>query len=273
MKWLKRILIGLLVLILIVVVGGVGVFALEVTTGPQVTDFTNVSYPAADGTELHAYLTQPEGAGPFPAVLMVHEWWGLNGEITEMADMLAEEGYIVLAPDTYRGQTTSLMPRALYLRLNTPEAQIDSDVTTAFAYLAGLETVDTARIGLIGFCYGGGVVLRHAVANPQVAATINLYGDTILDPAGFGALLGSEAGPLLGIFGAEDAQIPVSEVEDFQTALAATAIDHTLTLYPGVGHAFVNPATIADGGAAAEAWVQITGFFAQTLQTESVTES
>ncbi len=273
MKWLKRVLIGVVVLILVVIIGGVGVFALEATVGPKATDFTNVSYIAEDGTELHAYLTQPEGEGPFPAVLMVHEWWGLNSEITEMADRLSEEGYVVLAPDTYRGQTTALVPRAIYLRLNTPEAQIDGDMLAAFNYVTGLENVDSERVGVMGFCYGGGVALRHAVENPQIVATVNLYGETILDPTAFGALLQPDAGPVLGIFGAEDQQIPVSEVEEFTEALNAADIENTVTIYPGVGHAFVNPAGIEAGGAPAEAWTQITAFFEARLQADAVSES
>ena len=111
------------------------------------------------------YLALPEGEGTFPAVLMVHEWWGLNEEITHMADRLAEEGYIVLAMDTYRGQVTSQVPRAIFLRVTMPEAQIDQDMQSAYEYLISLPQVDAERIGGIGFCYGGGVILRHATQN------------------------------------------------------------------------------------------------------------
>lgn len=265
MKWLRRILIGLLVIVVLLVGGFVGVIAVDSAFGAQATDFTNVTYPASDGSTLHGYLALPPGAGPFPAVLMVHEWWGLNAEITEMADLLAEQGYVVLAPDTYRGATTALVPRALLLRLSTPAERVDADMQAAFAYLAGLDGVDAARIGVMGFCYGGGVALRHGVQNPAIAATINLYGETISDPAGFGALLGEDAGPLLGIFGAEDAQIPLARVRAFEAALQATSIDHTVTVYDGVGHAFVHPSSIAAGGAAAQAWAQILDFLAAAL--------
>lgn len=266
MKWIRRILIALLALAGLLAAGVFAVIAVDAAFGASVTDHTNITYPAADGTTLHGYLAQPQGDGPFPAVLMVHEWWGLNAEITEMADKLAEAGYVVLAPDTYRGQTTSQIPRALFLRVTTPAERVDSDMQAAFDYLAALDNVDAARIGVMGFCYGGGVALRHGVSNPRIAATINLYGDTIDDPAAFGALLEPGAGPVLGIFGALDAQIPLAEVAAFEDALNAAGIASEVTVYEGVGHAFVNPPSIAAGGAAAEAWSQILAFFADTLQ-------
>jgi carboxymethylenebutenolidase len=197
---------------------------------------------------------------------MVHEWWGLNSEITEMADRLAAEGYVVLAPDTYRGQTTSQIPRALFLRLTTPADRVDGDMQAAFDYLAALDTVNANQVGVMGFCYGGGVALRHGVSNPAVRATVNLYGDTIDDPAAFGALLAPDAGPVLGIFGAQDQQIPVTRVRAFEAALNAAGIASTVTIYDGVGHAFVNPASVEAGGAAAEAWAQILAFLDGALR-------
>lgn len=267
MKWIRRILIGALLLLVILVLGVAGVIAVDSALSESATDFTNVTYAAQDGTTLHGYLAEPEGDGPFPGVLMVHEWWGLRPEIIEKADKLAEEGYVVLAPDTYRGATTTLVPRAIFLRVTVPTDRADSDMQAAFDYLAGLDTVDADSIGVMGFCYGGGVALRHAINNPQIAATVNLYGDTVSDPAAFGALLNEDAGPVLGIFGAEDQQIPVSEVNDFEAALAEAGIEHIVTIYPDVGHAFVQPDTMAAGGAALEAWEQIVAFFDTHLES------
>jgi carboxymethylenebutenolidase len=261
----KKIFLGLVVVCLVLGIGVVALVVGDALMGSQATDVTNVTFTAADGTILHGYLAQPADAGVYPAVLMVHEWWGLNAEIVEMADTLAEEGYVVLAPDTYRGSAASTVPGALYLRLNVPEERVDSDMQAAFSYLAALENVDAARIGVMGFCYGGGVALRHAVLNPAIAATINLYGDTIADATGFGAL--RESGrPILGIFGEDDNQIPVAEVEAFETALTGADIPHEVTIYPGVGHAFVNPEAIAEAGAAQEAWAQILAFLDANLR-------
>lgn len=265
-KWIRRLLVGLLAVLIVLVVGIAALIGYDSAFGAKAIDVANVRYPAADGAELVGYLAQPEGTGPFPAVLMVHEWWGLNAEIVEMAEKLAAQGYVVLAPDTYRGSVTNLVPRAVFLRITTPEDRVDSDMRAAYAFLAAQPGVDAARIGVMGFCYGGGVALRHGVQNPAIRATINLYGDTIVDPAAFGALLEPGAGPVLGIFGERDAQIPLSEVQAFDQALEAAGIVSTVTIYPEMPHAFVNPAGIAAGGAPREAWDQILTFLEETLK-------
>lgn len=265
MKWVGRILIAVLVIFGLALAGIFGIIGLDAAFGAQASDFTNITFTGADGTEVGAYLAMPEGEGPFPGVLMVHEWWGINGEIVELADRMAEAGYVVLAPDTYRGQTTSQIPRAIFLRVTVDEDRVDSDMQQAFEYLASLEEVDAERIGAVGFCYGGGVVLRHAIQNPELDAVINLYGDTVTDPEALGAVAGPNGTPLLGIFGAQDQQIPVSDVTEFEETLVEAGANARVTIYEGVGHAFVQPEAIDEGGAAAEAWDEIRAFFELNL--------
>jgi carboxymethylenebutenolidase len=259
MKWVRRIFLGLGGLILLLIVALVGFVLFDLNFGAHAEDFSNINFVAEDDSALFGYLAMPEGEGQFPAVLMVHEWWGMNAEITEMADRLAEQGYVVLVPDTYRGASTSQVLSALYLRLTVPESRVDSDMWAAYHYLRSLPEVDSSRIGIVGFCYGGGVAMRHAIANSNLVAVVNLYGSTIQDSSAFGALLEHD-NPVLGIFGAEDAQISVANVQGFEAALNEAGIENTVTIYDGVGHAFVNPTTIDAGGAAAEAWAQILAF-------------
>lgn len=266
MKTLRRTLVILLIVFAVLILGFIGVMLTDALALDEAATVTNVSYPAADGSSLIGYLAQPAAATTElrPAVLMVHEWWGLNHEITEMANLLAEEGYIVLAPDTYRGRLATTVPGALFLRIGAPVERVNSDMQAAYDYLVAQPGVDPARVAVMGFCYGGGVALRHATLNAQIAATINLYGDTIDTVDGFGELLTSGK-PLLGIFGEVDQQIPVSEVETFRQTLAETTIPHQVTIYPGVGHAFVNPQSIIQPGAAQDAWHDIRVFLAAAL--------
>lgn len=272
-KWFRILGIGALMVVLVPVVGVLILFGVESAFGMQVSDVANVRYTGADGVELMAYLALPEGEGTFPAVLMVHEWWGLNEEITHMADRLAQEGYVVLAMDTYRGQVTSQIPRAIFLRVTMPEAQVDQDMQSAYEYLISLPQVDTERIGGIGFCYGGGVILRHATRNPALRATINLYGATIDDPQAFGALLTEDAGAVLGIFGSADAQIPLQRVEAFEMALQEAGILHQVTVYEDMPHAFLQPDNIDEDGAPRDAWLEILDFFALHLAEIPVGEN
>lgn len=268
MKWIRRIVLGVVGVVALLVLGVVGVVVADATFGAQATDYTNVTYSAADGTELHGYLARPaDESQTYPAVLMVHEWWGINGEITELADELASEGYVVLAPDTYRGETTSLVPRALVLRLSVPMQRVNSDMQASYEYLTSLDGVSDS-VGVIGFCYGGEVALNHGSENTAIAATINLYGSTPADSDAFGALTDDDAA-LLGIFGADDGMIPLEEVNAFDAALDDAGVTHTVSIYEGVGHAFVQPDTIAEAGAAQDAWEEILTFFETHLHSDT----
>ena len=266
LKIIGRALLGLLGLVALAAAAITLLIVIDAQSGVQAADFTNTTFQAADGSTIDAYLAMPEGEGPFPGVLMVHEWWGMNAEITELAERMAAQGYVVLAPDTYRGKTTQQVPRALFLRLTTDDARVDQDMQAAYEHLASLPEVDADRIGVLGFCYGGGVALRHAIENPAIAATINLYGDTPSDPAAFGALLEPDAGPILSIFGAEDNMIPQEEVTAYQRALDEAGIDSTVTVYPGVGHAFVQPDVIDDAGSPHDAWQDMLAFLDAQLK-------
>lgn len=260
MKWIIRTVGALFGAIIVMILVIVGVIVWDVNFGVHGTDFTNATYTADDGTELNAYLAMPEGEGPFPGVLMVHEWWGLNADIIELADEMASEGYIVLAPDTYRGPTAWSVPGALYLRLTIDMGQVDSDMLVAFNYLTELPEI-AENIGIVGFCYGGDVAFNHSIVNPEIDAVVNLYGSTLADSAMFGVLLDEDSPPVLGIFGEADASIPLDEVNAYETALTESGIDTTVTVYDGMGHAFVQADTISEAGEAQEAWHQILDFF------------
>jgi carboxymethylenebutenolidase len=265
-KLLTRILITAGVLLAVFVLAIFGIIAFDsLFPAQRASDFTNVTFSGPDGITLQGYYTQPAGEGPFPAILMVHEFFGLNEDIIKKADLLAEQGYAVLAADAYRGNTTRLIPRAIWLVISTPGERVSADLQSAFRYLAELPQVDGRRIGTVGFCFGGTQVMRLATQLPDVAATVIFYGSgPITDPAALGAM--DQGGPVLGIYGENDQSIPVDEVRGFEMAMQARGVESQVTIYPGVGHAFVDSETLAQPGPAQEAWIEMLNFLNQRLK-------
>ena len=226
---------------------------------------TNVTYPALDGVELQGYLAVPEGAGPHPAVIMVHEWWGLNRDIRLLADALAEEGFVVLAPDLLRGSLAKRVPGAILQMQRIPQEQMRADLDAAFDFISAHDQVDAKRIASTGFCFGGTQSMHLGTRNPDLAAVVTYYGSSpIQEPEELGVM--DQNAPVLGVFGEEDNQIPLDEVEGFEAALEARGIEHTITVYPDVGHAFIDAENYSDGGTPGEAWDQMVAFLSDALK-------
>lgn len=265
MKWLKRILIGIVALFAALILLLAGVVIVDALTSEGSSEFANVTYTDAYGNELHGYLAMPDTPGPHPAVLMIHEWWGMNESITIMAEALAQEGYVVLAADGYRGNVTNQVPRALWLRLTTPEEQVFSDIDTSLDYLLGLDNVDSERVASMGFCFGGGHSLQLGLRQSEnLALTMIYYGGLVTDPDLLRPL--TEAQPVLGVFAEEDQSIFVEDVLEFEAALNSLDIDNQITIYPDVGHAFIDENNFNQPGIAGDAWQEAVDFLAENLQ-------
>lgn len=235
--------------------------------GPTRLHNSSVSY--YDNTT--GYLVYPELANntqqqqqqqePMPAVIMIHEWWGLNEHIKNQADILAKEGYVVLAVDLYRGEVAADSNRAMELTSsvrNNSASAIDN-LQSAVNYVKSLEMVDGSRIASLGWCFGGDWSLQLALNSSEnpLAATIVYYGRPVTDTAS----LSSISWPILGIFGDQDQAIPVESVKQFTSALNASGVTNEIYLYEGVGHAFANPS--GDNYApkeTADAWQKTIGF-------------
>jgi carboxymethylenebutenolidase len=213
------------------------------------------------------YLVYPELANntqqqePMPAVIMIHEWLGLNEHIKNQADLLAKEGYVVLAVDLYRGEIATDSNRAMALASsvrNNSTSAIDN-LQSAVNYVKSLEMVDGSKIASLGWCFGGDWSLQLALnsSDNPLAATIIYYGRPVTDTAS----LSSISWPILGIFGDQDQAITVESVKQFASALNASGITNDIYLYEGVGHAFANPSL--DNYApkeTADAWQKTIGF-------------
>jgi len=263
-KWLRRIFWGFTAVLLLIFLVAGGIVLYEGWFGESSALWTNVTFTDADGTELRGYLAQPEAPGVYPGVLLFHEWWGFNEGMTVLADALASEGYVVLAADAYRGEVTDQVPRALYLRLSTPEEQVFNDVDAGLAYLMSVESVDNERLASMGFCFGGGHSLQLGMRQSENMALIILYyGAVVTDPALLRPL--TEGQGVLGVFGEEDASIPTADVLEFEAALNSLDIPNQITIYPGVGHAFLTEENFDEPGTAGQAWQQTLDFLAENF--------
>jgi carboxymethylenebutenolidase len=216
--------------------------------------------------EVRAFVAKPSGVGSFPAVVMVHEFWGLRQEIVDKAKLLAQDGYVVIAPDTYRNQRTDWIPRAIYLSASTSKDRVNDDMNEVFAWLEAQANVDPKRIAVMGFCYGGTVALNFSLSNPRVAATGVFYGQLVTDAE----ILKRLPGPVLGVFGGADASIPPEKVRAFESGLEAANIPHEIKIYDGMGHAFVQSvAEIEAGGPQGQAWAQLKAFLNRSLKNRA----
>jgi carboxymethylenebutenolidase len=177
----------------------------------------------------------------FPAVVMIHENKGLNENIKSMANLLAKEGYVVLAVDLFNGEVTADQNRASQLTqaIRDNPAIAISNLKSAVTYLASLPNVNPDKIASLGWCFGGQQSLQLALNSEEhpLSATVIYYGRLVTEPE----TLSKIKWPILGIFGDQDKSIPVESVKKFEEALNANGIINEIYIYKGVGHAFANP--------------------------------
>jgi len=272
MKLLKRFIYGFLLLSGALIIFLVGSVLVDYAVGgDRLMSLANTIVPGADGEpDVLAYVAKPEGDGPFPAVIMIHEFYGLNESIIGKAEGLTEEGYYVVAPDTFRGSTTSWIPRAIYQVISTPHERVNTDLDSVYAWLESQPEVDANRIAIAGFCYGGRASLLYSLHNNKLTATVVFYGAPETDPE----VLRSLPGPLLGIFGGADQSISQEDVQAFEDGLQAAGVPHEITIYEGQPHAFVTDIeSIRAGGVQGEAWAQMLDFLNENLMNSSSSQN
>ena len=195
-----------------------------------------VSYKSGDET-VSGYLALPEGGGRHPAIIVIHEWWGLNDWVKEQAQKYASQGYVALAVDLYRGKVAANPDDAHILMRGLPDDRGMRDLEAAFAYLNTRTDVNAAKIGSVGWCMGGSWSIKLAVDQPKLAACAVNYGWLPSDAA----LIAKIKAPVLGNFGADDQGIPPRDVKAFESAMKAGGKTTDIKIYDGAGHAFENP--------------------------------
>ena len=184
------------------------------------------------------FLAKPKKDGIYPAVVMIHEWWGLNDNIKEMARSLAAEGYVVLAVDLFDGKVGKDAAEARELTTNVRNnmAGAISNMKSAVQFLKNQNNVDKNKIASMGWCFGGQMSLQLALSE-KLAATVIYYGSLETNATKLAVI----KWPVLGIFGEKDTSISVESVKKFEAALNQLGIENEIQVYPNVGHAFANP--------------------------------
>lgn len=219
-----------------------------------------------DGDELTTgYLAVPSGAGPFPALVIIHEWNGLQDRVRQLADDFASEGYVTLAADLFRGRTGSNREEnmALVREAQSDPAAMIANLDAAVAYLKDRPDV-TGRVGAMGWCFGGGVALSYGLDGANHEATAIFYGRLVDDPEVV-ARLDHE---VYGTFAALDNGPSPESVAAFESALRAAGVEHDLHIYDDVDHGFwlrVDGDPDVRTEPAADAWERLKAYLERTL--------
>jgi carboxymethylenebutenolidase len=215
--------------------------------------------------EVKGYLVEPEGKGPFPAIVVIQEWWGLTDWIKDNAKRLAGKGYVTLAPDLYRGKVATKPQQAMQLMKGLPRDRAVRDLKAAVNALVNRDKVDKSRLGSIGWCMGGGYSLQLALHDERIKACGICYGRVVTEPDMVKPLKAT----VLGIFGEEDRGIPPDNVNAFEKALKKAGKKVYKIKEFKAGHGFMRPGGDAyREEEAKEAWKDIDKFFAKVLKKE-----
>lgn len=235
--------------------------AASVTVGEEGLIAENVTYTSDSGEELIGYLARPESGEPLPAIVVIQEWWGLNEHIRDIARRFANEGFVALAPDLYGGVTTTEPDEAQKLVMELDSEAAVQEVSQAASFLLNQEYVTGEGVGVVGFCLGGGLALQTGSASSDIGAVVAFYGR----PPDAEQIATIQT-PVLGLYGAEDRGIPVSDVDAMETILNGAGIENEIQIYEGAGHAFFNDTRESyHTEAADDAWTRTLSWFRDHL--------
>jgi len=215
------------------------------------------------GLTTPGYLAMPAEAVGCLGVVVIQEWWGLVPHIKEVTERFARGGFVALAPDLYHGQAADEPDEARKLAMALDRERAVQEILAASRFLRSLDEVAPKKIGVVGWCMGGGLALSTAAQGSAVDAAVAFYGRPLApeDTPKIGC-------PVLGLFAEQDHGIPVEGVKAFQVELEKNAILHEIHIYPGTLHAFFNDSRpqIYHPQAAEDAWKRTLDWFQKYLR-------
>jgi carboxymethylenebutenolidase len=212
-----------------------------------------------------AFEARPGGAGSYPGVIVVQEWWGLNDHIKDVAGRLAHEGFVALAPDLYEGKVTKDSKQAGEWMASLDREQALRILMGAIRFLQENEPIYAQHIGVMGFCMGGTFALLLPCLTPAIQAAVPFYGD-IPDPIDQVSCIRC---PVLFIAGGKDRWINSAKVERLRAAFKQHNVNGEVRLYPEADHAFFNDTRpeVYNSAAAQDAWMRAIGLLSRTLKS------
>jgi carboxymethylenebutenolidase len=224
----------------------------------------NVTFPSNGGTA-HGYLASPP-SGSGPGLIVIQEWWGLTDQVVSVTDQLAAEGFVALAPDLYGGKTTHDADEAGNLLMSLPVDEAARDLAGAVDFLLGHEAVTSQAVGAIGFCMGGGFVLRLAAQQgDRVSAAVPFYGVGPGLPDSFSGLTAK----VQGHYAEHDTMYPVEAARQQEQQIRSESGADVEFFYYDAGHAFHNEEDLIgtyDPGAAKLAWDRALAFLKDNVR-------
>lgn len=228
----------------------------------QVSRGKFVSGNSSSGSAYRGWLVAPKTGPSKATILMIHEWWGLNDYIKEQAEKLSDEGYTVLAVDLYGGKVGKTPAEATELMRGVKEEAAQNSLMAALDYVRTDQRIKAAKVGVIGWCFGGGWSLRTALAGGEkIDACVIYYGMPEADTEKLKPL----KAPVLGIFGKLDGSINPEVVAKFEAAMKASGKALEVHSYDA-GHGFANPSGQRyNSEAAKDAWSKTLAFFKRAL--------
>jgi carboxymethylenebutenolidase len=219
-----------------------------------------VTFPASTMPQMQAYLARPDGNGAFPALVVIHEAFGLNDDIRGIARRFAGEGYLALAVDLFSGRSQAMCLFRLFagtLRNSLGHGGI-RDLQAALSWLGAQPGADAARLGAVGYCMGGALAIALSCADQRVKAIAPYYG---MNPRPLDAV--ARACPVVGSYPEQDFTARAGRALDAE--LDKHGISHDIKIYPGAKHSFFNGGRNHNEAAAQDSWGRVLSFFQQHI--------
>jgi carboxymethylenebutenolidase len=239
----------------IVILGG--------STRAQSVKTDTLTFPSGKET-VPGFVAAPDKPGRYPAIIVVHDWWGLTDWVKQQTQNLAAQGFVALAVDLYGGKVPTDAAEAEQLGQSVSSDAAVLKLMAGIVYLASRNDVERDRIGAVGWGMGGGYALRLAMHVPQIGACVDNYGEVPTDPNEM-QLIGAA---VLGNFGSDDHGVTPADVQGFEKAMKNLSRRVDLKIYDGVGHSFENPndRDAYRPDAAADAWNRTVAFLGKSLK-------